>query len=144
VLLVGEAVALVALAVTGLVAARRTDRETIERISRHVLWAAFVVAGLPGLTWFVLWLSGGSAQALYGLGAIVVGGLPLLSAYRWRAALPVVLACCLLGPVAMMAVWPRLSRLFPLPLAVAVGWVLVLTLLGCAARRRTKNVVPSN
>ncbi|HET6500727.1 MAG TPA: hypothetical protein VFG87_08175 [Amycolatopsis sp.] len=140
-LLTGEVVALAVLIVTAAVTAARGDRATIERLLRIVLWTAFVAAAAPGLSWLVLWLSAGSAQAFFGLAAVVLGGLPPLAAARWRHRLPAVLGCCLPFSLAALVLW---QGLVPFSLAVAVGWAFGLALIGYIAGRRTENVVPSN
>jgi hypothetical protein len=143
-LLVGEVLALAVLAVATFLIARKADRQTLERMCRHILWAIFVVAAVPSLIWLTLWLSAGEVKSLLGLAALVVGALPLLAAYRRRAALPIVLVCCLLVSIAMLALWQRLFLLLPVSVAATGGWALALSLLGYAARRSAKNVVPSN
>jgi hypothetical protein len=137
----GEVVALAVLIVTAATTAARSDRATIERLIQIALWTAFVVAAVPGLIWVVLWLSAGSAQALFGLAAVVIGGLPPLAAARWRHRLPAVLGCCLPFSIVALVLWQRLA---PFSLAVAVGWALGLALIGYVAGRRAENVVPSN
>lgn len=143
-LLVAAVVGLAVLTVGAFLIARRADRETIERMARHLLWGVFALAALPGLAWFALWLSGGNAQALYGLAAAALGGLPVLAAMRKPAALPLTLGFCLLVGVATVVLWQRLFLLLPISAAVTGGWLLVLALLGYARRRRTETVVPSN
>jgi hypothetical protein len=143
-LLVAAVVGLAVLTVGAFLVARRADRETIERMAKHLLWVVFAFAALPGLVWFALWLSGGSAQALYGLAAVVLGGLPVLAAARKPAALPLTMGFCLLVGLATLVLWQRLFLLLPISASVTGGWLLVLALLGYARRRRTKTVVPSN
>lgn len=143
-LLVAAVVGLAVLTVSAFLVARRADRETIERMAKHLLWVVFAFAALPGLVWFALWLSGGSAQALYGLAAVVLGGLPVLAATRKPAALPLTMGFCLLVGLATLVLWQRLFLLLPISASVTGGWLLVLALLGYARRRRTKTVVPSN
>ncbi len=144
-LLVGVVVALVVLAVGTFVVARRAERETIERMARQLLWVVFVMGGVPGLVWFALWFSSGDLQALYGLAAVAVSGLPVLAAVRRPAALPLTTGFCLLCGVAALVFGQRLLfLLLPLFAAVTGGWLLVLALLGSARRRRSETVVPSN
>jgi hypothetical protein len=131
-------------AVPALLIARRTDGEIVERMVRHLLWVVFALATLPGMAWFVLWLSEGSVQALFRLAAIAVGVVPLLGAARrphapaWTRWVCAVLAALPLPP------GTRLLVLTPILVAGTGGWLLALALLGYARRRRTKNVVPSN
>ncbi|WP_435158070.1 hypothetical protein [Amycolatopsis sacchari] len=143
-LLVAVGVGLVVLAVGAGLVARHSDRETIERMAKHLLWVTFVLAALPGLAWFALWLSGGDAQAWYGLAAVVVGGLPLLAASRKPSIMPLTTGFCLLVGLAALLSWHRLFLLLPISAAVSGGWLLVLALLGYARRRVPKTVVPSN
>jgi hypothetical protein len=143
-LLVAVAVALAVLAVAAFLIARRMAGETVERMARHLLWVVFALAALPGLAWFVLWLSGGRAQALFGLAAIVLGGLPLLVAARRPRALPATLGICAVLAAVPLMWWTRLFLLTPISVLVAGGWLLVLALLGYARRRRIETVVPSN
>lgn len=143
-LLVGEAAGLVVLLVAALVTAARADRPTLLRMAQIGLWSAFAAAAVPGLAWFVLWLSDGSRQSLFGIAAVVVGGFPLLVSYEWPRATAAAVTCCLAGPIIFLVWWERLLLLLPFALAVATCWVVVLTLLACAARRRSKTVVPSN
>lgn len=143
-LLVAAVVALAVLAVGAGLVARRSDRETVERMAKHLLWVIFALAALPGLAWFALWLSDGSAQALYGLAAVVLGGLPLLAAFRKPAAVPLTTGFCALVGLAAILSWHWLFLLLPISAAVTGGWLLVLALLGYARRRAPENVVPSN
>ncbi|TNC28113.1 DUF4175 domain-containing protein [Amycolatopsis alkalitolerans] len=143
-LLVAVVVGFAVLAVSAFLVARQSDRETIERIARHLLWVVFVVGALPGLIWFALWLSAGSPQSLYGVAAVVLAGLPVLVAARRSAALPLTTGFCLLFGIAAVLAWHWLFLLLPISTAVSGGWLLVLALLWYARRRRPENVVPSN
>ncbi|KAA9161821.1 hypothetical protein FPZ12_013225 [Amycolatopsis acidicola] len=143
-LLVGAVMIILVLAVAAFLVARHADGETIERMSRHLLWVVFAIAAVPGLIWFVLWISGGSAQSLFGLAAIALGGLPLVVARRKPAALPLTTGFCLLVAVLALVFGERLFLLLPISVAVTGGWMLTLALLGYARHRRTKTVVPSN
>lgn len=143
-LVIAVVMALVVLTVAAFLVARRTDRGTVERMSRHLLWVVFALAALPGLVWFVLWVSGGSAQALFGVAAILLGGLPVFVAHRWPRTLPLTMGFCLLASVAALALWQPLFLLLPISAAVTGGWALVLALLGYARRRGPETVVPSN
>ncbi|HVV11531.1 hypothetical protein [Amycolatopsis sp.] len=143
-LLVGAVVLVAVLAVASFLVARHADSETIERISRHLLWVVFAIAAVPGLIWFALWVSGGSAQSLFGLAAILIGGLPVFVARRKPDALPLTTGFCLLVAIVTFVFWQPLFLLLPISVAVAGGWALTLALLGYARHRRSKTVVPSN
>ncbi|WP_158882088.1 hypothetical protein [Amycolatopsis anabasis] len=127
--LLGAAIAaLAALAVAAALLARHADAETLDLMIRHLLWLVFAVALVPSLAWLVLWSSSGSARALLGLAGIAFAGLPLLTAYRWHAALPAVLLACLCGAVALLALWQPLFLLLPVSATLAGGWALALAL----------------
>lgn len=143
-LLVAAVVGLAVLAAGAFLVARHSDRETVERMARHLLWVVFALAALPGLVWFALWLSDSSPQALFGLAAVVLGGLPVLAVHRRPSALPLTLGFGLLAGLAVLLLWQPLFLLLPIAAAVTGGWLLVLALLGYARRRRPETVVPSN
>ncbi|GAB2957202.1 hypothetical protein LWP59_35725 [Amycolatopsis acidiphila] len=143
-LLVAVVVGLAVLAAGAFLVARHADRETVERMAMHLLWVVFALAALPGLVWFALWLSGGSAQSLFGLVAVALGGLPVLAARRKPSALPLTLGLGLLAGVAALLLRQPLFLFLPISAAVTGGWLLVLALLGYARRRCTETVVPSN
>jgi hypothetical protein len=143
-LLVAVIVGLAVLTAGAFLVARQADRETVERMARHLLWVVFAFAALPGLVWFVLWLSDGSPQAWFGLAAVVVGGMPVLAVRRKPSALPLTLGFGLLTGIAALLLWQLLFLFLPISAAVTGGWLLVLALLGYARRRRPETVVPSN
>lgn len=143
-LVVAAVVGLAVLAAGAFLVARQADRETVERMARHLLWVVFGLAALPGLAWFVLWLSDGSAQALFGVAAVVIGGLPVLATHRRPSALPLTLGFGLAAGIAALLLWQPLFLFLPISTAVTGGWLLVLALLGYARHRATETVVPSN
>ena len=143
-LVVAVGTAFAVLAVACFLIARHADRAGVEQMSRLLLWVVFALAAVPGLAWFVLWLSDADPQALFGLAAVVVGGLPVLVAWRKPRALPPTLGFCLLVPIAMLVLWQRLFLVLPISTAVTGGWLLALALLSYARRPRSKTVVPSN
>ncbi|NKQ55152.1 hypothetical protein HFP15_19910 [Amycolatopsis sp. K13G38] len=141
---VGASVACVVLAVGMFLIARHEDRAGVARMSRFLLWVVFVVVALPGLAWFALWMSDLDPQALYGLAAVAVAGLPVAMTRLHPRAVPLTSGFCLLVVVATLVLWRRLFLFLPASVAAAGGWLLSLALLGYARRRRTEIVVPSN
>lgn len=143
-LLIAAIVVVGVLAAGGFLIASRARRDTVERLAGHLLWVVFPLAALPGLVWFLLWLSDGDPRSLYGLAAIALGALPLIVTRRWPARLPLAVALCLVPAALPLMLWHRLFLLAPISAAVTGGWALVLALLGYARHRPPKNVVPSN
>jgi hypothetical protein len=109
---------------------RRTDADTIERISKHALWLVFVAVLIPcGVLLPLLLASPGSGNPAYGLLGLIptaFAALPLLVARYRPDALPRVLAFCLLVPVAALILWEQLILLLPLATIFAGGWAIAL------------------
>jgi len=140
-LVVAAVTVTVVLAVGAALIARQ---DSPENLAKFLLWVVFILAAVPGLAWFGLWISDFDPQALYGVAAVAIGGLPVLMSYLRPTAVPLTLGFCLLAAIATLVLWRQLFLFLPVSVAVTGGWLLALTLLGSARRRRAKTVVPSN
>ncbi|MDQ0378886.1 hypothetical protein [Amycolatopsis thermophila] len=108
--------------------ARGAAPAVLRHLSRLWSWTGFVLAAVPSTVWLVLWLSGGQAKALAGLGGLVLSAAPVLAGYRFPRLVPVSLALCLLVSLSIAVAWDRLVMLLPLSLALTGVWLLALVL----------------
>ncbi|WP_460429197.1 hypothetical protein [Amycolatopsis endophytica] len=110
----------------------------LRRVSRAWAWTGFVLAAVPSTVWLVLWLSGGEAKALTGLGGLVLSAAPVVAAYRFPRLVPVSLVLCLLASISMGITWRHLYVLLPLAVALTGVWLLALgTHLRASTDRKT-------
>ncbi|MFV2018327.1 adenylate cyclase [Micromonospora sp. LOL_023] len=129
-------------AVASVLISRRADATTVARVARHTLWLAVAVVAIPALAWVsAASTAAATRQTFWGVAAVVCAALvfvviPLVTSYVRPASTTVVLAICLVVPVAADLVGWWLPLLLPIALPVTAVWLVALYLTRIATGSR--------